>query len=98
MNETLKMFLEEQGYTDLVELQSGEIAGILKFLFTTGLVVGLDKYGYRIRFCYEFTNEARVALELWDGKDFPPGNWIKAKGSDVNGEHVDQLNVKNVPK
>ena len=88
----LKTFLEDEGYTDIVELPSGELAGLMKFLFTTGLVVGLDEYGYRIRFCYEFTFEALEALKEWDGVGYPTGNWIKAKGRDENGSGVDDLN------
>lgn len=91
MDIELNKFLEEQGYTDLIEL-NGELCGIMKFLFTTGLIVGLTRYGYRVRFCYEFTNEARVALERWDGVHYPPGNWIKAKGTDEYGQYIDELN------
>lgn len=90
----LRKFLEDQGYTDLVELPSGELCGLMKFLFTTGLIVGLTKYGYRVRFCYEYTNEAREALKSWDGQHYPPGNWIKAKGTDEYGDYIDELNPK----
>jgi hypothetical protein len=85
-------FLNKEGYTNIIELQNGELAGLCKFMFTTGLVVGLTKHGYRIRFCFEFTHEAITALEGWDGVGYPPGNWIKAKGSDEYGMFVDDIN------
>ena len=88
----MKKFLLSQGYTDLVELPSGELAGLFKFLFTTGLVVGLTKNGYRIRYCFENNSDARQALRTWDGHGHPYGNWIKAKGNDEYGVRIDEVN------
>jgi len=89
-------FLEDQGYTNIVDLPSGEQAGLFKFLFTTGLVVGLTEHGYRIRFCFKFTHEALKALKSWDGVGYPPGNWIKAKGNDEYGRWVDDPNPNGI--
>lgn len=72
--------LTEYGYTDLRVLPSGEIAGCLEYLFTSGLVVGMTGAGYRTRYCFEHTEDAKAALEGWDGSGDPSGPWIKRKG------------------
>lgn len=73
----------ELGYSFPRKLPSGEWAGIQRNLFTYGLVVGLDKTGYRTRFCYSLKTDAVESLEKWDGEGFPPGYWIKQKPEDV---------------
>lgn len=71
-------YLDE--YTDVRTLPTGEVAGIAQFLFTFGLVVGLDPVGYRTRFCFPTYAEAQKSLKEWNGEGFPPGYWIKKKG------------------
>lgn len=73
--------LHQEGYTDLREID-GRWYGLYRFMFTTGLVVGLDEYGYEGRYCYHTMSEARNALIHWYGKGDPPGEWIKYKGKD----------------
>ena len=82
----------EQGYTNVTMLPTGEVACLYKFMFTTGLIVGVTKFGYRIRFCFEQAQDAAEALKSWDGNGYPPGNWIKAKGTDDFGNLIDELN------
>jgi hypothetical protein len=78
--EQLKAEMTEHGYTDLVELHNGELAGVLKFMFTYGVMVGLYPLGYRTRYCFEHYEDALSALQAWDGVDDPGGPWIKRKG------------------
>lgn len=73
--------LEQEGYFNLREVD-GKMCGLYRFLFTTGLVVGIDAYGYQGRYCYSTTLEARDALTHWDGKGDPSGEWIKYKGEE----------------
>lgn len=73
-----------QGYGHVRTLPSGEVAGLFPFMFTVGLCVGFNAFGYRTRFCFESEAEALAALEAWDGTGFPPGWWIKQKPQDVN--------------
>lgn len=73
-------YLKSEGYTDL-KIINGKICGIHRFIFTTGLVVGLDEIGYEGRYCYETKSEALTDLESWDGNGDPSGDWIKYKGS-----------------
>lgn len=72
--------LESQGYTDLKQLDGRGIVGLHQFLFTTGLIYGLDESRYIGRYCFEREYEARAALDQWDGINDPSGNWIKHKG------------------
>lgn len=76
----LKEILEHYGYTDVVEIGDRGMCGLMRFLFTTGLVIGMDEISYAGRYCYHTEEEARQALKAWDGKEDPPGNWIKYKG------------------
>jgi hypothetical protein len=70
----------ESGYLIPKLLPTGEWACLSPFLFTWGLMVGVDESGYRTRFCYENLLEAAKAICTWDGVGDPPGNWIKEKG------------------
>lgn len=78
-HDELHQYLSQNGYTDLREI-GGKLCGLSKFMFTTGLVVGLDQHGYELRYCYENEAEARAALQSWQGIGHPCGPWIKAKG------------------
>ena len=79
----LREFLESEGYSHLRVMPNGEIAGIQSFMFTYGLVLGLDHWGYRTRFCFPSKAEAVAALKDWDGEGFPPGFWIKQKPENI---------------
>lgn len=72
------------GYSDVRELETGEIAGLQRMAFTTGLIVGLNDTGYRCRYCYPDIAGARAALNIWNGSGDPPGNWIKQKGLGID--------------
>lgn len=79
MNELFEA-LTQDGYQHLRVLPNGLVIGTHKMLFTTGLFVGLDRTGYRYRYCYENENDAMLAATLWDGEGDPPLLWIKRKG------------------
>lgn len=80
MNPQLKHFLENEGYSNLREVPGRGLCGTYRFLFTTGLVYGIDESGYKGRYCYETAQEAVEALSEWDGENDPGGEWIKHKG------------------
>lgn len=67
-------------YANVRELETGELAGLSLMIVTVGLVVGLEESGYRGRYCYERYEDAKAALEAWDGEGDPSGPWIKYKG------------------
>jgi hypothetical protein len=80
MENTLEKFLTENGYENLKEIPGRGICGITRFAFTTGLIIGLEDWGYFGRYCYDSRKEAEDALSQWDGIGDPPGEWIKYKG------------------
>ena len=63
-------FYTEMGYGSPIKLD-GEIVALGPFLYTTGIMVGMDEHGYKYRFCYHTPNEALVALLAWIGSDDP---------------------------
>ena len=77
--------LNAEGYTRCTLLLTGELAGIMPMLYTTGLFVGITEAGWRTRFCYEHRKDAIAALDAWNGLGDPPGPWIKEKPSDRLG-------------
>lgn len=86
----VKKQLESEGYTDLVEIPNNGICGLFNFIFTTGLVIGIDKDSYLGRYCYSHPIHALKALNRWDGKNDPSDDWIKYKG--VGGERSNTQN------
>jgi hypothetical protein len=72
--------LVENGYEQCRQLSDGRWIGLYRMMYTVGLFVGLDEYGYSHRYCYDTYSEAKEDVLLWDGKNDPPGNWIKRKG------------------
>ena len=81
-----KDFFFEQGYTAVRQLPDGRWIGVLKLIYTCGLVVGLDESGYQYRYCYHRYVDAVRDAERWDGVDDPPGPWVKLKGHKERGD------------
>ena len=58
---------------------------VQRFAYTCGLIVGvtLDRVyiDYAARYCYDTAREALHALDTWDGRGDPPGEWIREKES-----------------
>lgn len=73
-----KLLLE--GYFDLKETEQKGICGLRRFLYTVGVVYGLDYTGYSGRYCFADLLDARDALAKWNGYGEIGGNWIKHKG------------------
>lgn len=71
------------GYTEVRELETGEVAGLQAMMFTVGLFVGIGETGYRTRFCFPTYGDAQAALTAWDGRGSPSGPWIAEKGAHV---------------
>lgn len=79
--ENLKEFLEENGYTHLKKQEDGSYTGLMEYMFTTGLMVGLTENTYKVRYCYEHFEDAFKALQDYTNTNEDPlGPWIKAKG------------------
>lgn len=78
------------------QLADGKWVALGTFIYTTAIVVGITLDGnigssYERRYCYPHMSDAAKALVQWDGKNHPPGPWVKLKGT-YNGEFVDILN------
>lgn len=67
-------------YECLRQVPGHGLCGLHKFMFTTGLVFGIDEQGYHGRYCYTQWADAWKALRAWDGTGDPSGPWIKYKG------------------
>ena len=77
--EELIEYLKKEDYTHF-KVINGQLCALRRFMFTTGLVVGLDRIGYDGRYCYESHADAISALKDWHGVGDPSGGWIKYKG------------------
>lgn len=89
----ITQFLQEEGYFDLRYIEGVGMCGLMRMAFTTGLMVNIDSSGYAYRYCYQQLADAREALKNWDGKDHPPGDWLKRKGCGelVNPKFADKF-------
>jgi hypothetical protein len=74
-------FYKSIGYSCLRYVPNKGLCGLHEFLFTIGIVYGLDSTGYKGRYCYPKENlvDAVVALADWSGEGGPKGNWVAHK-------------------
>ena len=56
-------YLKTEGYFEFRKVANFGLCGLQKFVFTTGIVVGLNKIGYYGRYCYSDYNEASDELK-----------------------------------
>jgi hypothetical protein len=72
-------FYTDMGYKSPVKIH-GKVVAIQQFIFTYGIVVGLDEWGYSHRYCYPNIHEAAAGLITWSltGSEEPTG-YIKRK-------------------
>jgi hypothetical protein len=67
------------GYAVPIKI-NGKIVAIGGFLYTTGIVVGMDETGYECRYCYASPLEAHEALVSWIlSGELEPSGYIKRK-------------------
>lgn len=70
-------------YPILVTIGEHGECGLIRFLYTTGIVSGLNEWGYEDRWCYRTYEDAYRALMEW--KDSPedpePDGWHRHPGS-----------------
>ena len=76
--------LKKDGYTDFRYIENRGLCCISRFAFTYGVIVNADITGYDVRYCFHTYDEAKKALEEWSGEGHVSGNWIKAKGSNID--------------
>lgn len=61
---------ERNGYTDVTVL-ANMVCGIYPFMYTWGVLIGIDETGYKGRFCFDSLNAAQSFLRNWNGVDLP---------------------------
>lgn len=61
-------FYIDMGYGMPVKLD-GELVALGPFLYTVGIICGMDETGYKHRFCYANEDAAMLALLAWIGSD-----------------------------
>ena len=80
-----KTSYEDAGFLCHKQMANGLEIGLMRMLFTTDVCYNIStdtaEVPYTCRYSYKTEEEALVAFVQWDGKDFPPGNWIKRKGA-----------------
>lgn len=66
-------------------LPDGRVLVVYNMIYNVRLCIGPQNAEWYDRaWCYEKPDhiaDAMVALETWDGKDTPPGTWIKEVGT-----------------
>jgi len=79
LDEEHAKFYTDMGYGMPIKLD-GELVALGPFLFTTGIIVGMDESGYKHRFCYSTQDDAMIALLAWIGSnDEEPIGYITKK-------------------
>jgi hypothetical protein len=63
--------MREMGYGKLREIPNRGLCGVFRFLFTVGVVYGIDEVGYKGRYCFDTALNAGLFLEDWDGITLP---------------------------
>jgi hypothetical protein len=72
-------FFTDMGYGMPIKLD-GELVALGPFLYTVGIMVGLNETGYTHRFCYPNEDAAMLAFLAWIGSDDEePMNYITRK-------------------
>ncbi len=88
---------EEMGYINPKQVD-GEWCALYHFVYTMGIVCGMDYSGYKYRYCYPVTADAIVDFEnMTTLKEHPPGNWIKRKGDggDIPNPNYEMSRIPN---
>jgi len=75
-DEQFRAFLIKDGYTHIRRLDDGTWVGLVSLLFTTGLCIGLDRFGWERRYDYEHPVHAITELLKLERGDQVPQGWI----------------------
>lgn len=81
LNQELIEFLREQGYENLRELPDETVVGTLELMYTRAICIGLNRWSWEKRFCFENKELALEELaKLTTGDDEPTG-YIARRGN-----------------
>jgi len=70
---SIEEICKECSCLDLKFFSNGGDAAIMPLMFTHAIVSGFTPWGYKDRWCYGSYEEARAALDAWDGVGEPDG-------------------------
>ena len=90
-----KLDKDQAGYIEYQAIPGRGLCALLDFVFTVGLVVGIEESSYHKRYCYPKPKgvvDAFIDLLTWDGEGDPKGSWIKCKGRDGEYGNPNYLN------
>lgn len=71
--ERITQIAEMNGYRDIRELGDHGIVAIMPLAFTHAIITECNEWGYGDRWCYKTYQDAKNALESWDGTGEPTG-------------------------
>lgn len=77
-----KEYLEKMGYISVRQLNDGTWVGLTDLLFTTGLCIGLDLFGWQKRYCFEDPNKAFLEILRLKTFESAPTGWIAKRPED----------------
>jgi len=74
----LQWLVEECGCRDPKPIGGGQYACILRKAFTHAIITGRigDEFGFNRNYCFETYQQAKAALDAWDGQGEPVG-WFR---------------------
>lgn len=63
-------------YDTVRQLPDGSFAGLSRLMFTTGVYLGLNRWGYGNRYCFESPDKAREVFDALQSEDDEPAGWV----------------------
>ena len=74
--EQLCDWLKVNGWLDARVLPDGSVAALQRLLTTTGLFLGMTRYGYESRYCFADPALARQRFDELQSEDDVPAGWL----------------------
>jgi hypothetical protein len=65
-----------RNYAEIRVLPDGSVAALSPLMFTTGLYMGVTRWGYERRYCYKDPGAARAALVALGSDEDEPAGWV----------------------
>lgn len=85
VDEGLAKYLKEECNYHWLRVIDGLVCGVTPFMFTWGFVIGLNRTGYKYRYCFHDLLAASDALHTFDGTQDPEDMIVrKGLGEDYN--------------
>lgn len=76
----LLAYLKTEGYNNLRVLDDDCIVGTLELAFTRAIFIGLNRYGWERRFCFEDKELALVELAKLKTENDEPVGYVARRG------------------